>query len=410
MNVLCVSTDYPPSRCGGYELQCRDTVAYLRRHGHRVRVLAGSTSPGARGLAGDGQDDVHRHLPRFAVDARPVASRAAWAAERCAAATLRRHVVTFRPDVVCLWRLGELSMSLVWRVRRAGLPAMGVVCDSWMIDGPQRDPWTRLWAARPRAAALVERTLGIPLRPRFEGAARWLFVSEALREQVRAAGLPVGDSEIVPAGVDLATFPLAPTKPWTGRLLYAGRLSPLKGVDTALHALVRLSSEATLNVVGSGEPRYERGLRELAAALGVASRVRFHGVLTRHALASAYAEADALLFPVRWQEPFGLVPLEAMARGTPVIAAASGGAAAYLQDGHTALVVRADDPDALATAVCRLQRDDGLRATLRAEGRRAAERYPAERSLALVSAALEERSRISPTSRRPHVRPPTASA
>jgi glycogen synthase len=394
VDVLCVSTDYPPSRCGGYELYCRDTVAYLRRRGHRVRVLAAAPPPDARPPADDPDDDIHRHLPRFPVDARPVAARAAWAAERRAAAALRRHIATFRPDVVCLWRLGELSTSLVWRVSRAGVPAVGVVCDAWMIDGPQRDPWTRLWARRPIAAALVERASGIPLRPRFAGAARWLFVSQALREQLRAAGLALGCGEIVPSGVDLAAFPLAPMNRWAGRLLYAGRLSPLKGVDTALHALAQLSPATTLEIAGSGDPRYERELHALAAALGVASRVRFRGSLSRRALASAYAEADALLFPVRWEEPFGLVPLEAMASGTPVIAAASGGAAAHLRHDHTALVVPPDDPAALASAVRRLQRDDDLRATLRAEGRRTAERYPGERSLASVTAALEESSRV----------------
>jgi glycogen synthase len=369
--VLCVSTGYPPVRCGGYELQCRDTVAYLRGRGHRIRVLAGAI-PGGPG--GDLREDVHRDLPRFPVPARPMPVTAAWAAERRAAAALRRHIGTFRPDVVCLWRLGELSMSLVRRVSQARMPVVGVVCDPWMVDGPRRDPWTRRWGRRPR----------------FGGAARWLFVSEALRERVRAAGVPVGGAEIVPAGVDLAAFPLAPTTPWSGRLLYAGRLSALKGVDTALHALARLGCDATLELAGSGEPRYERQLRALAAALGIAPRVRFHGQLTREALGAAYAQADALLFPVRWEEPFGLVPLEAMASGTPVIAAASGGAASYLVDGRTAVVVPPDDPAALAAAVVRLQLDDDLRATLRGEGRRTAEGYPAERSLRRIAAALED--------------------
>jgi glycogen synthase len=402
VNVLCLSTDYPPGRCGGYELQCRDTGAYLRRHGHRVRVLAGA-SP--RSSGDDARDDVHRELPRFSTDARPLSARAAWAAERRAAAALRRHLATFRPDVVCLWRLGDLSMSLVARVRRSGVPAVGVVCDPWMIDGPRRDPWTRWWAARPVAAALGERAGAICRRPSFEAPVRWLFVSAALREQVRAAGLPVGAAEIVPAGVDLAAFPLAPMTPWAGRLLYAGRLSPLKGVDTALMALTRLGPEITLEVAGSGEPRYERELRELAAARGVASRVRFRGFLWRRALASAYAAADALLFPVRWQEPFGLVPLEAMASGTPVVAVAAGGAAAYLEDGRTALAVPPDDPAALATAVGRLQRDDCLRATLRANGRRTAERYPANRSHARIEAALVEQRAWPPRPVHPRLTP-----
>ena len=384
-----MSTDYPPSRCGGYELQCADAVAHIRRRGHDVRVLAGAAPADHGETADDRHDDVHRELPRFPPDGRPVAAPAAWTAERSAAAVLRRQLAAFQPDVACLWRLGELSMSLPSRLRGAGVAVVGVVCDPWMVDGPQRDPWARLWARRPLAAAVAERTLGVPLRPRFDDTARWLFVSAALRKQVSAAGLPLADAEIVPAGVDLPAFPLAPMKPWSGRLLYAGRLSRLKGVDTALRALVHLNPSMSLEIAGADNRAYERELHTMAAALGVSSRVRFRGPLSRPVLSAAYAGADALLFPVRWQEPFGLVPLEAMARGTPVIGAVSGGPAAYLRDRRTALVVPPDDPVALATAVMRLADDDALRARLRAAGRRAAEAYPAERSHSLIGAALE---------------------
>jgi len=396
MRILCVSTDYPPSRRGGYELQCAETVAYLRSKGHRVRVLAGASPPAFDARAHDRRHDVRRDLPRFGTEPRAVAARAAWGTERRAAAVLRRQLADFKPDVVCLWRLGELSMLLPIRLRRAGLPAVGVVCDPWMVDGPRRDPWARLWMKRPLAAALVERTCGVPVRPRFDGTARWLFVSEALREQVSGAGLPVGEAEIVPAGVDLAAFRLAAMKPWSGRVLYAGRLSRLKGVDTALQALARLDRGVTLDIAGAGDPGYERELRAMVAALGIGPRVRFRGALSRPELSTAYAEADAVLFPVRWQEPFGLVPLEAMARGTPVIGVASGGAATYLDDRRTALVVPPDDAGAMASAVGRLADDVDLRARLRAAGRRAAEAYPAERSQALIGAALEEEGRPRP--------------
>jgi glycogen synthase len=271
---------------------------------------------------------------------------------------------------VCFWRLGELSMSLPARVRAAAVPAVGMVCDPWMLDGPRRDPYTRT------------------RRPRFDGMARWLFVSRALREQVAAGGVRLTDTEIVPAGVELGAFAVAPARAWRGRLLYAGRLSPLKGVDVAIRALAAVPG-TTLDVAGAGDRDHEDRLVRLARALHVTDRVRFRGVLSRPALAGAYADADAVLFPVRWREPFGLVPLEAMATGTPVIGTASGGAAETLVDGRSAVVVPPDDPDAIATAVRRLARDAALRARLRAGGRRMAERYPAERSHAAVAAALE---------------------
>jgi glycogen(starch) synthase len=365
MRILCVSTDYPPLGSGGYERQCRDTVDHLRARGHDVRLLTGTAPPRA------GDDDVYRELPRFPVRPRPVSFGIAWRAERSTAATLSRHISAFRPDAACLWRLGELSMSLPTRIASAGIPSVGMVCDPWMLDGPRRDPYARFCP------------------PRFGGVARWLFVSRPLRDQV-VAGVDVTGSEIVPAGVDVGAFPVAQARSWRWRLLYAGRLSPLKGVDLAIRALAHTPPVATLDIVGAGNARFEDRLLRLARRLGVAARVRFHGVMPRAALARAYAIADAVVFPVRWREPFGLVPLEAMATGTPVIGVAAGGAAETLVDGRTALVVPPDDAHALAAAVRRLAADPGLRQRLRAGGRQMAERYPAARSHAAVAAALED--------------------
>jgi glycogen synthase len=353
VRALCLSTDFPPFSRGGYELQCHGFVEHLRHDGHEVRVITG------------------RELPRFPVVPRPTSLPAARRAERRAARVLHRHLRGFRPDAVCLWRLGELSVSLVSRIVRAGVPAIGMVCDAWMVHGPRRDPWAR-HAGRPSFAGV-----------------RWLFVSHALRRQVLAAGVDPGVSDVVPWGVDLAALPLAPERATGRRLLYAGRLSPLKGVDLAVRALARLS-DTSLEVIGEGEADYVRDLHDLATRLGVRSRTLFRGPLPPAEVAGAYARADAVLFPVRWDEPFGAIPLEAMARGTPVIATATGGSAEFLLADRTAVVVPPEDPDAIAAAVRRLAADPALRASLRAAGRRMAERYPAERSHARVVRALEE--------------------
>ena len=238
MRLLCITTDYPPPATGGYELQCQDFVRYLRGRGHEATVLAGA------GGGAEGEPSVSRLLPRFSVTPQQVKLIQAWSGERRSAMVLRRALRT-RPDAVCFWRLGELSMSLVERVRRAGVPAVGMVCDPWMIDGPRRDPWCARRSAR------------------LDSAAQWLFVSEALRSRVAAAGIAVDEAPVVPWGVDLTSLSLAPHRPWRGRLLYVGRLSPLKGVDIAIRALAYLIA-ATLDVVGTGpeEPR----LRALATA------------------------------------------------------------------------------------------------------------------------------------------------
>jgi glycogen synthase len=350
VRVLCVSTDYPPATRGGYEQQCADLVAHLRARGHAVRILAGA---GPRSRA-DG--DVHRDLPRFPVQPVPTTSAQAAAGERRSAAVLERHLAAFAPDVVCWWRLGELSQSLVARVAARGLPAVGVVCDPWMEDGPARDPWCRVPGRAPVFAGV-----------------RWLCCSEWLRRR-----LGLADAAVVHPGIDAEAFGArAGAPPWRGRLLYAGRLSPLKGVGDAIAALARLPA-ATLSVIGDGPPPRPH------------PRMRVEPAMDRAALAARMRAADALLFPVRWEEPWGLVPLEAMACGLPVVATAAGGSAEYLRDGRNALVVPPGNPEAIARAVRRLARDGALRARLVAGGRRTAAAASLETANEAVHAALAE--------------------
>ena len=92
-------------------------------------------------------------------------------------------------------------------------------------------------------------------------------------------------------------------------------------------------------------------------------RVRFDEV-PRSQLAMRYRDADALVFPSEWEEPFGLVPVEAMACGTPVIASGTGGSAEFLVDGANCLLAAPGDAVSWAGAIARLAGDAALRARL----------------------------------------------
>ena len=162
-------------------------------------------------------------------------------------------------------------------------------------------------------------------------------------------------------------FPVGGASPrpsWSWRLLHVGRIDDRKGIDIAVRALTHLPEEATLDIVGRGDDRSVAGeLGALVARLGLEDRARFD-VVERAQLAARYASADAVLFPPRWQEPFGLVPLEAMACSTPVISTGTGGSAEFLIDGANCLRVAVDDEIGLANAVQRLANDPALRARL----------------------------------------------
>jgi len=145
-------------------------------------------------------------------------------------------------------------------------------------------------------------------------------------------------------------------------LLALSRLHPKKGLDTLLYALKQLP-EATAWLAGDGP--LKRELENLAKELGVINRVRFLGWRTdRAALLRA---ADLCVLPSRY-EPFGTVILESWAAGTALIACASAGPAAHIQNGVTGLLVPINDADALAQAIKKVLDDEGLRRRLIAQG------------------------------------------
>lgn len=146
-------------------------------------------------------------------------------------------------------------------------------------------------------------------------------------------------------------------------ILALSRLHPKKGLDTLLYALKQLPDNVVVWLAGDGPLR--RQLEALAKNLGVIDRVRFMGWRTdRSALLRA---ADICVLPSRY-EPFGTVILEAWAAGTALVACASAGPAATVQDGETGLLVPINDAEALAKAITRVLDDEKLRHQMIAQG------------------------------------------
>ena len=273
--------------------------------------------------------------------------------------------------------MGCMSLSMIEQVRRAGRPAVFVVHDDWLVYGWEHDRWMRTWAGPRRQAVgrVVERICGVPVRADVNGAGSFVFNSRYTLRRAREAGVDAPAMTVVHPGIDNLFLKDAPARAWGWRLAYVGRIDRQKGIDTAVAALAHLPPEATLTVWGTGDDSYVTEMRSIAARLGAADRVSFEGFAAGERLRAAYADADAVVFPVRWNEPFGLVPLEAMGVGRPVVTTGRGGTAEFVRDGSNALVFEADDPRALAGSIERLARDESLRARLREEGRRTATRY-----------------------------------
>jgi colanic acid/amylovoran biosynthesis glycosyltransferase len=261
---------------------------------------------------------------------------------------IRATAERVRPRIVhahFAW-LPEDSVRLA---RAAGAPLVvsfyGADASTW-----PRFPWweapRRLASRAPHRYSELFPAIGCALVP-----------TPVVAEQVRALGYE-GPLEVLPAGVSLEEFPLRPgPPPEPVRLLFVGRLVRRKGVDVLLRALVecrRSLGAVTLDLYGDGPER--EALERLAAELGVRDAVSFHGVGTRADVRQALAGAHALVLPSRTMpdgeiETLGVVLIEALASGVPVVATRSGGIPSAVPPEWRDELVPEETPDELARAI-----------------------------------------------------------
>jgi len=197
---------------------------------------------------------------------------------------------------------------------------------------------------------------------------------------------------VVPLSVDPAPFtdapPLVPPAD-TPTLLFLGRHRYYKGVDDLIRAMPDLPARLLIGGDGPERSRWEA----LAAAVGVAARVRFLGNVSDADLPRLYASADAFVLPANARaEAFGKVLLEAMAAGLPCVTTEVGtGTSFVVQDGVTGLVTQPNNPAALAAAINRLLEDAELRKKMGEAGRaRVQAEFTPEKLAARVERVYQE--------------------
>jgi glycosyltransferase involved in cell wall biosynthesis len=209
--------------------------------------------------------------------------------------------------------------------------------------------------------------------------------------ELRALGVPRQHISVAPCGVDLDLFsPTGPAEPRSARFRVAsiGRMVPRKGVELVVRAIGELVAggrdDVELLIVGGQpdenghDPEAER-IAALARELGIADRVIFRGQVAQAELPTVLRSVDAVVC-APWYEPFGIVPLEAMACGVPVVAASVGGLIDTVVHGKTGLHVPPRDSSAIAAALEELfENPDRARAFGRAGRQRARARYSWDR-------------------------------
>jgi glycogen synthase len=254
-------------------------------------------------------------------------------------------------------------------------------------------------------------------------ARRVITCSDYMREQVSTIfELPDGSEgsapdkvDVIPNGVAVRDFALPDAEVAAFRaqltpdgrplVLFAGRLEYEKGVQTVLHAVQHV--EATLGpvrVLVAGVGTYSQELRRLVGELGLGDRVSFTGFLEDHDLRLHYAAADVAVAPSIY-EPFGLVAVEAMACGTPVVVGDTGGLREIVAGGH-GLSFPPQDERQLADRLIEVLTDRGLARELTVRGReRIQARYDwgavATSTVDVLRRAIAEEARLHHEDRRP---------
>jgi len=223
---------------------------------------------------------------------------------------------------------------------------------------------------------------------------------------------------IIPPGVDISHFyPIHPDEakevigvpPCDKTLLFVGRIEPLKGVDTLIQAICLMQDKRVyvcLVVIGgdvdsgtdSPNDEMER-LKTMREQAGLQDLVTFLGKRSQDTLPYYYSAAEAVVVPSHY-ESFGMVALEAMACGTPVVASQVGGLAFLVRDGVTGYTVPVDEPQALADRLTALVQDPALRRKLGEQALQEARQYAweniAARMIELYQQVLDSASAKSP--------------
>ena len=350
---------------GGMNVYVRETARELARMGAHVDVFTrsqNSTIPrvvqlgqGARVIhltagpnAPMAREEVHRHLDEFVAG-----------------------VDAFRWEEALDY---DLIHAHYWLSGVAGL----ALRETWGAPMVQMfHTLGRLKNAVAQAPSEAEPELRIAEESRIVGAADRIVAANVV-ERAHLVWYYSADADrvaVIPCGVDTELF--QPMAPATAKdllelgpeplLLYVGRLQPIKGLETLLDAMTRLPGESKLLIIGGDQDEPENGhaahLRGRVTALGLARRVRFLGAQPQRRLRLFYAAADATVMP-SYYESFGMVALEAMACGSPVVASRVGGLTTTIQDGVTGHLVPEGDPAALAGRLAHLLRDGQERARM----------------------------------------------
>ncbi|WP_040259759.1 glycosyltransferase family 4 protein [Pseudomonas massiliensis] len=370
MKLLFINSLYAPHVGGGAEIVLQRTAEGLQRRGDDVCVLATGPQPGlhvseVRGVKVYRAGLLNTYWHYSPQRPGPLA-RLGWHLRDRYNGAMRQYVREViqreKVDLVVCHNLAGWSVAAWDEVSAAGVPIVQVLHDLYLLcpgsnmfkkGAPCKTPCTLCKSLRQGHAERSGQVAAV------------IGVSEFLLQRVRAAGFfgqaqaSVVYSASPRADTGVAAYqPMAEAAPAPVRFGYMGTLSEQKGLSWLIDQFKALEVAATLDIAGRGQAAYEA---ELRAQVGDNPRIRLVGYQSPEHF---YRAIDVAVVPSLWNEPFGLVAVEACAHSVPVIASCRGGLTEIVQDGVNGLFCFPEQPASLAAAMGRIARDHSLRQRL----------------------------------------------
>ena len=406
MKVLCFNNLFPPDTIGGYEIKCREVLLGLAGKGHRIRVVTAAIDGVPKSYV-DGPLEVRKVFP---------VRHLAWPQprENSFYPYLRRQlshgkladneIMDFSPDIIYVWSLAGLASNVLRTIISAPQEKVFSFGDVWLLHflmywnfidkidygvgeslGNRLSTGLRVPAYFPLASTLGS-TESFPknrVNVRFAQ-----FLSHYLKNVYRNFLPEKRGWRVIYRGIDCKRFYPSGRKVNLGpkRLLYVGRLSSEKGVQTLVKALHKIRNDACWShctLVGRGSTLESlslcRELRRKLVTLGYQGNECVPDIMREH---------DILIFPSQWGEPLGVAQIEAMGCGLPVIGSGDGGSNEVLIDGINGLKFRIADSTDLAAKITILCRDEKMLSFLAAKARQHAVEFFSSESFVESSEAL----------------------
>ena len=389
MRILFLTNFYLVNGSGGEQQSCLQVVEGLKQRGHSTLVLTSMHDTNNVPVEADGifrslyleMDLVPwRHSITFFTSRK--------AREKYNLECLERVFKQFEPDIVFIWGMWNLPKSLpalvearypdkvVYRFATywPTLPSQNVFY--WRKPGRKWYSWLpKQVLGQIALAMLAKEAQPPPLTFKYA-----ICVSAASRDILVKAGIPVSNARIIHTGLDVKPYLDGGQRQQSRdnrslNLLYAGRLAPDKGIDTAIKAMSRLVfdqglRDLKLSLAGSGSTEYKNHLRRLVNQEGLADYVMFLGWVPPEGMPELLRNFDVLLMPSIWAEPFSRVVPEGMISGLVVVATPTGGTPEIVSDGENGLLFTPNDPEDLAQKIIRLVDDPEARRKLADAGKK----------------------------------------